>query len=44
MPASIEPNITVEAPKLKALVIWPTFLIPPSAIIGIPNLLAYKLT
>lgn len=39
----IEPNITQEAPRVKALVICPTDLIPPSAIIGIPNFFAYLL-
>lgn len=36
--------MTTDAPKAKALTICPTFLIPPSAIIGILNYLAYQAT
>ena len=44
VPAKSEPIMTVDAPSASALMIWPTDLIPPSAITGTPNLRAYSAT
>ena len=44
VPANKLPIITVEAPNETAFMMWPTDCIPPSAITGTPNLLAYSAT
>ena len=44
VPANKLPIITVEAPNETAFIMWPTDCIPPSAITGTPNLLAYSAT
>ena len=44
VPASSDPIITVLAPSANALAICPTFCMPPSAMTGTPNLLAYSAT
>lgn len=34
-------HIPVDAPRAKALIMWPIDFMPPSATIGTPNFLAY---